>query len=211
MGFCTECGAQLGKGDFCVSCGARQRSVTASGPPNPVNLALQQFNHQGPAQVAGPTPPPRRGGPGWLAWLALGVVGLMFVGGGLLLLFTGTGSSPDEALTSGASQTPTPTPAVTVTEEPDPAPTVTETEEKAQSEDPGPTQGERKDCGESVYASGTASCPFALAVAEAFRYSGGSRYLTDVYSPVTGQYYDLSCTGLAPVTCVVGRARVSIY
>ena len=62
-----------------------------------------------------------------------------------------------------------------------------------------------------MFAGGTASCPFALAVAEAFRLSGGSGQLTDVFSSVTGLYYDLTCSGQAPVECVVGRARIYIY
>lgn len=191
MGFCTNCGAPLGQSEFCSACGAGQ--------------GLLPTDSQS-----------RRSGPGWFAWVAMGALGLLLGGGALLLLFTRSGSGgdvdaaaattlPQPAPIATVTENPTPTPAVTVTVNPTPTPTVTVTKES------GGNPGSDKDCGSSVYAGGTASCPFALSVAEAFRDSGGNRFLEDVYSPVTGLYYDLTCSGQAPVTCVVGRARVSIY
>ncbi len=87
---------------------------------------------------------------------------------------------------------------------PEPAPTITVTQTA-----PPPT--ELTDCGDGAFAAGTASCPFAITVAAAYRASGGSGTLTDVYSPVTELYYDLTCTGTAPAECRVGRARILIY
>jgi hypothetical protein len=58
-------------------------------------------------------------------------------------------------------------------------------------------------CGEGVTATGSASCPFALNIAAQYR-SSPSSVLYDVYSPVTGQTYDVSCSGSSPVTCTGG-------
>lgn len=82
---------------------------------------------------------------------------------------------------------------------------------QALTQTPTQTASGPRDCGGNVFAEGTASCPFAQAVAASFRSSGGSAELTDVYSPVAGVYYDLTCSGQAPVECVVGRARILIY
>lgn len=113
--------------------------------------------------------------------------------------------------TAPVTQTVTPRPTVTVTKKPKvtPRPTVTVTKEP----DPVETQEQSSaiDCGNDIWADGTASCPFAGNVAQAWYDSGGASTLYDVYSPVTDQYYDLDCWGSQPVTCTVGRAIIFFY
>jgi hypothetical protein len=71
-------------------------------------------------------------------------------------------------------------------------------------------------CAKGVVALGETSCPFALEVANAYRTStinpdGG--LLRGVYSPTTGQYYDMNCSKLgAGVLCRGGNgAEVNIF
>ncbi|WP_215522992.1 hypothetical protein [Varibaculum prostatecancerukia] len=50
--------------------------------------------------------------------------------------------------------------------------------------------------GGDVLVNGVTSCEFAANVTSDYYSSGGSSVLYDVYSPVTGQYYDMSCSGV---------------
>lgn len=72
----------------------------------------------------------------------------------------------------------------------------------------------KKRCRTGVYASGTASCPFARNVADAwFRANGASR-LYGVYSPTTGRTYNLKCkwySSRSYAKCTTGRAIVYVY
>lgn len=64
------------------------------------------------------------------------------------------------------------------------------------------------DCGGGVSAGNSAtSCPFARNVADEFRASGGQSVI-EVYSPVTGRTYTMSCTGAGPVRCTGGNGAV---
>jgi hypothetical protein len=66
-------------------------------------------------------------------------------------------------------------------------------------------------CSGQVFAAGTASCPFALVVGEAVRTSNGAGRLSQVYSPTTGKFYDVTCEGSRPTTCRTGRATIYVY
>ena len=157
---------------------------------------------------------PGRSGVGWGLWLGILAVLCLSVAGGLFLLASGDTDGGDQASGAGATSAATapPTkddapstrpsdPARPTSSQPVPTVTVTRTAQ--------PT--DLTDCGDGAFAAGTASCPFAISVAAAYRASGGSRTLTDVYSPVTELYYDLTCVGTAPTECRVGRARILIY
>lgn len=69
-------------------------------------------------------------------------------------------------------------------------------------------------CATGVYRSGTASCPFAINVADAWFSSGGARRLYGVYSPTTGRSYNLKCKyyqSKGYAKCQTGRAVVYVY
>lgn len=59
-------------------------------------------------------------------------------------------------------------------------------------------------CGGGLSVNSVTSCPFAQNVAEAYRGSGGASSI-DVYSPVTGTTYTMSCGGGVPVVCTGGN------
>lgn len=63
-------------------------------------------------------------------------------------------------------------------------------------------------CGADVSAGPSTSCPFALNVADAYRSSGSS--VVDVYSPVTGKTYTMSCSSGSPHVCTGGN-DASVY
>jgi len=64
------------------------------------------------------------------------------------------------------------------------------------------------DCGGGVAAGNSAtSCPFARNVADDYRASGGAS-VVEVYSPVTGSTYVMSCSGAGPVVCSGGNGAV---
>lgn len=72
----------------------------------------------------------------------------------------------------------------------------------------GTATGGVTDCGGGVAAGNSAtSCPFARNVADEYRASGGASVI-DVYSPVTGRTYTMSCVGAAPVVCSGGNGAV---
>lgn len=68
----------------------------------------------------------------------------------------------------------------------------------------------REDCGDGVYASGSASCGFSLNIASAYRASPATT-LYDIYSPATGLEYTVTCSGGSVVTCTGGRAAVVYF
>ena len=174
-------------------------------------------------------PPPGRTGPS-RTFLLVAVIALAVILAGVIgYLFTG--ASGQQARTSAtpstiATPTPTPTPtppkpAVTVTKAA-PQPTVTVTQpvpvvpQNDGNDGNDGSEGitrEGTDCGSGVRAAGPTSCQFALAVRDAYVYSGSSSYLSGVYSPVTGQTYDMYCNSSDyPIRCTGGNdAMVLIY
>ena len=68
------------------------------------------------------------------------------------------------------------------------------------------------DCGTGVAAVGPTSCAFALSVRDAYFLHGGSTYLPDVYSPVTGQYYEMFCSATSTlVRCTGGNDAEVVF
>lgn len=63
-------------------------------------------------------------------------------------------------------------------------------------------------CGGVVSAGPTTSCAFAINVANSYLRSGGGYTMVDAYSPVTGQWYTMTCTPGVPTVCRGGTAAV---
>jgi hypothetical protein len=104
---------------------------------------------------------------------------------------------------TACAQTPTPAPATGLpSDQPTAEPTSAET-----TGSPSPSPG--TDCGEGVSAGPNTSCEFALNVAASYYQSGGASSI-DVYSPVTGRTYRMSCTAGSPHTCTGGN-DASVY
>lgn len=211
--FCPSCGAQHDpSAHFCEQCGTRF-DVAGAQPTQPIT----------PPAAPPPTTPPTAAPPpagtpagassgGNLTPLVVAalVVGLLALGlGGFLVLRQfGFGGSTTTATSPSASPSPTPTPTVTLTRKPKPNPTVTVTRTAIPDlpDWPGYTvPTEYKSCDIGVYASPATSCPFANNVASAWYTSGGSTFLSGVYSPVTDQYYDMYCTETLPTECTGGN------
>lgn len=194
MSFCWNCGQPV-QGSYCPACGAHIQDP---------NLKQQ--------------PPASSQPQSWLPWVIVGavLVGILAIGGALLIVTRGSNAPTAAAATQSAAAIPQPTeptkpaPTVTVTKKAAPRPTVTVTAKPPVPAAPG-APGGTKSCGDSIYAGGTASCQFAVNVADAYRSSNGSHYLYNVYSPATGLLYDVTCGGVSPATCRVGRAIVYVY
>ena len=62
-------------------------------------------------------------------------------------------------------------------------------------------------CGDGISVNSVTSCPFARNVADVYRSSGGASVI-DVYSPVTGTTYTMSCTSGIPTVCSGGNGAV---
>lgn len=63
------------------------------------------------------------------------------------------------------------------------------------------------DCGDGVSVNSVTSCPFGRNVASEYSASGGASQI-DVYSPVTGKTYTMSCSGGVPVVCRGGNGAI---
>ena len=202
--FCTHCGQAVTGTTFCTQCG---RPIPAAAGP----VTKGSLPTAAPPQLAGPLPdggddrsvvsPPhstvaRRVGAAAFAFLAVMGLSTWFV----LRSVSDTGSGPVTTSNADTAQhLPT-----------GGAPSA----RSSRSSNPEPTIAPPPDsrmCSSDVFAAGTASCPFALAVAEAFRSSNGAQTLSNIYSPATGKSYDVTCRGLGPTTCQTGRATIYIY
>lgn len=62
-------------------------------------------------------------------------------------------------------------------------------------------------CGDGLSVNSVTSCPFARNVREAYQNSGGDSVI-EVFSPVTGRSYTMSCTSGVPVVCRGGNGAV---
>ncbi len=160
------------------------------------------------------TPPPqapapqRSGNP--LALMLLAVVALAGIGVGAL---AATG-----ALSSNNARTQTTTRTAIVANQPlkrshpasalapAPAPTVPNTTTP-------PDGGGMESCGGDVEVlASTTSCPFGLLVEQAYLESSGGNTTVTAPSPVTGQTYEMYCTGGSPHVCTGGvKAEVMFY
>lgn len=224
MSYCTNCGAPAGQTRFCANCGgALSGESPHSAEATTAQPTVEDVQVDGttaspppiaPVETATNQKPPKSGPSKTL--LAIAVVGLAVLLAGVIgYLFSTTMSTPKaaDATTSptptATPTTPKPTPTTTVTKvAPQPTVTVTQPAPDNNNGGGGDTSG-GKDCGSSVTAVGPTSCPFALAVSAAYYNSGGSSYLPDVYSPVTGNTYDMVCNrSVYPVRCEGGNDAV---
>jgi hypothetical protein len=115
-------------------------------------------------------------------------------------------AAPAPTVTKTVIATPTPTPTVTKTVVPVPIRTVYVA--PAAQAAPALT-----DCGNNgsaeVYAGADTSCPFALNVAEAYSLDAGFTDTFNVYSPVTGLSYIMTCTVAGnPIVCTGGNSAL---
>lgn len=67
----------------------------------------------------------------------------------------------------------------------------------------------RTACGDSISAGPNTTCSFARNVVDAYRESGGSSSI-EVYSPVTGETYTMSCTAGVTTVCSGGN-NATVY
>lgn len=149
----------------------------------------------------------------WIV-LVVGAVAILVVVFLAILLFQLRGGGGDGGLAGGGPVTVT----STVQTEPSPSvspPTPTATPTARGSEPPGLIE-ECSDSGSAVLpragrASGATSCPFARTVRDAYlaTASPGDPASVDAYSPVTGQSYQMRCTGDdRHITCRGGNNAV---
>jgi len=71
-----------------------------------------------------------------------------------------------------------------------------------------PAQPQGTSCGGNVSAGANTTCPFALNVAAEYLTQGGGTRSIEVYSPVTGRYYTMSCVAGVPSVCRGGNNAV---
>jgi len=139
-----------------------------------------------------------------------GLIGLILTAG-----LAACGSAAAPAAAPRAAVTVTATPALVVTVTPTPTPTVTKTETKTVVVVPErtayvPAAPALTNCG-GVYAGPNTSCPFAVNVEQTWLTSGATDTFS-VYSPVTGQSYIMTCSGIDPTVCTGGsNALVEFY
>jgi hypothetical protein len=70
----------------------------------------------------------------------------------------------------------------------------------------------QKDCGEAVFAGPNTSCPFAKNVRDMYFSVPGDSVEIDVFSPVTGKTYTMSCVKTGRhVTCRGGNDAVVMF
>ena len=118
---------------------------------------------------------------------------------------TGTPTTVPDPTPASPSATPQATPDTAPTPSPDGPPTPVAIPAGFTSCGTG-TDGVR------VFGNEVTSCPFALNVADAWTQAPDSLVLFEVPSPVTGQTYDMRCSGTEPVRCTGGNnAAVLIY
>lgn len=72
---------------------------------------------------------------------------------------------------------------------------------------PPPPPATPSGCGDGLSVNSVTSCPFARNVREAYQNSGGDSAI-EVFSPVTGTSYTMSCTSGVPVVCRGGNGAV---
>jgi hypothetical protein len=65
-------------------------------------------------------------------------------------------------------------------------------------------------CGDGLTVNSNTSCTFAQIVKDEYLASGGGNRTIDVYSPVTGQTYAMTCSGGAPTVCRGGN-NAAVY
>lgn len=185
MTFCTNCGQDVAGRPACASCGT----------PAPGTQPLLPLGTPQAAPAGG-------NGAKWALVAVLGVALLLVVVGGVAFIISRTVNSAETVQTVPAAPVmPVPTPTTTKTVTAAPAPTPLPTQPAAVAYVP----PGGSDCGNGVGVNSSTTCPFGLNVRDAYLGSGGAGVLYDVYSPVTGGYYTMTCTGYDPVRCAGGN------
>jgi biotin carboxyl carrier protein len=69
-------------------------------------------------------------------------------------------------------------------------------------------QSELTSCGGNLSAGANTTCAFASNVESTYYQNGGGNSTFDVYSPVTGLYYTMTCTAGVPTECRGGNNAV---
>ncbi len=178
MTFCTNCGQDVTGRSVCATCGMPVPAAV-SAPP-----AVDTGNTGG-------------------KWALVAVLGaallLIVVGGGAFAISRLMNSADTVETVPVAPNLPVPAPTKTVTATPTPTPLPTQPAAVAYV----PPGG--SDCGNGVGVNSVTTCPFGLNVRDAYLQSGGAGVLYDVYSPATGAYYTMTCTGYDPVRCAGGN------
>ena len=224
-GTCRQCGSSLEpESAFCGACGARvETPAPLASPPAASGQATG-----GIPMVTTPVTAHdnRRAGKG--RWVAFGVLAVVLALTAVaLVVFVGLpllrGDDDSQEATASATDEPTATVAPQPTETAFPVQPTPEstsgTADPTQSAGPGPAEipAGFKSCGaatagDAVFANEVTSCPFALNVANAWGVAIDPSLLTDVPSPVTGETYDMRCSGSGPALCEGGNdAAVLIY
>lgn len=194
------------------------------------NGGYQDWNQQGPHSGPPPGPAydwaaqdsrPSGGGPGLGAGIALAVGAVVLLVAVLLVVlviqFRGSGdggpvaggemvtvtsTAPAGTATSGSStsrSTTSTSRTTTTTRAPEPGGLVEECSDSGGSELPRAGRGTE-----------ATSCPFAISVRDAYFDTArpGDPALVEAYSPVTGQRYEMRCTGGEVITCRGGNNAV---
>ena len=202
--YCTNCGHAVTGATFCTHCGSHVPAATGpvenGSPPSPAPPHSPGPMGYGVGDRSGVTPArssvARRVGAAAIVFLALM---------GLSTWFVVRSVSDTDSGVAGASS------AKTVQRLPAGGAPTPGSSNSSNAEPPVAAPLDSRMCSSEVFAAGTASCPFALAAAEAFRSSNGAQTLSNIYSPVTGKSHDVTCSGLGPTTCQTGRATIYIY
>jgi hypothetical protein len=201
-------------------------------PPAPPPLATTPYatpyatpsphGQGGPSHRYPPTTPRKRGAGRHLPLITGVLAGLLVVGLGFIAI-SGSGlmSTPKTGAASGAPTQKTSTKATASQSQTESSPSPTLTQSSSAYPDVSVPAGS-KECARTgtgpFDAVGTAnestSCPFAVNVRDAYVAAGlnGTPGHVTASSPVTGQSYDMTCSGSQPVLCTGGvAARVVLY
>lgn len=133
---------------------------------------------------------------------------------GAIVMLTGcigfSQSDLDKARAEGAASasvtqtTTTPIPTVTTT----PIPTVTETATPTATATANAAPSGSTACSSTISVNGSTTCPFAQNVADAYLSEGGGNRSVSAYSPITNQWYTMSCTAGVTTVCKGGNNAV---
>lgn len=221
-----DCGEQVEDGQtFCRRCGKRAVRTPEAGDRT---RKLTQSRVRGsapspPPHHAQPTPlppPPGRGGPK-LQVIVAGVVAVLVLAGGIFAFAT-LGSNGDSGTGSSEVLDVYPKDDVEPSGDPNRRETVPSDEsidkrsrrgnfDRSRRDDRSPSiPPYREDCGNEVFAAGSASCPFSRNIAAQYRDAPGSM-LYDVYSPETKIAYDVECRSDAELVTCEGGVNATVY
>jgi serine/threonine-protein kinase len=167
-------------------------AATKIGPPTPPppGVAPSQAPQAAPYGYVTPPPAPRDRSGSPLALILLAIIAVIGIGVAALAA-TGVFSKESSAPSAQAVAHPH---KPNTNKNPGGQPTI---------------PADSKSCAEGLWANSVTSCPFAKNTRSAYAESNGSPKL-QVYSPVTGVTYDMTCSGSSTVTCRGGE-NAAVY